>query len=105
MYKELKSQLQGLFPFENELVLCSVKGSDLLKNFINTSNEYYYVSYSSYGDIVKGNINPNGTYYIITDSYTSTYAPNRLTEITRYSDDVFAQDLLAKFVEEGGFAK
>ena len=99
------AQLQGLFPFENALVLCSVKGSDLLKNFINTTNRNYFVSYSNYGNLVKANIDPEATYYIVTDTYTSTYAPNHLTEIARCSDEVFAQDLLAKFVESGGFAK
>ena len=99
------AQLQGLFPFENALVLCSIKGSDLLRKFINTSNSNYFVSYSSYGNLVKGNIDPNATYYIVTDTYTSTYAPNNLTEVVRYSDDVFAQDLLAKYAEEGGFEK
>ena len=99
------AQIQGLFPFENVLVLCSVKGSDLLRCFINTSNKNYYISYSSYGDLVRENIDPNATYYIVTDTYSSTYAPNNLTEIARYSDDVFAQDLLAKYVENGGFAK
>ena len=31
--------LQSIFPFDNELVLCSVKGVDLLNRFIHTSNE------------------------------------------------------------------
>lgn len=95
------SQVQGLFPFENRLVLCSVKGSDLLRNFINTTNENYFVSYSEWGWSVHNNINPTGTYYIITDTYSSTYGPNNLTEIERYTADVFAQDLLAKYIEDG----
>lgn len=97
------SQIQGLFPFENELVLCSVKGRDLLNKFINTQNNNYFVSYSDYGSAVKGNIDPNGVYYIITDTYTSTYAPNRLTEIERFAPGVYAQHLLAEHIENGGF--
>lgn len=96
------SQLQMLFPFDNTLVLCSVKGSDLLTNFINTNNRNYHISYSAYGNSVKGNIDPNATYYIITDTYSSTYAPNRLTEVARYTANVFARDLLAAHVEAGG---
>ena len=99
------SQIQGLFPFENDLVLCSIKGKDLLNKFINTGNENYFVSYSDYGSSVKGNIDPDGTYYIITDTYTSTYAPNRLTEIKRFAVGVFAQHLLADYVEAGYFEK
>ncbi len=99
------SQVQGLFPFENTLVLCSVKGSDLLRSFINTNNDNYFVSYSNYGNSVKGSINPNATYYIVTDTYCSTYAPNRLTEIKRYTDGVYAQQLLAKYIQSGGLEK
>jgi len=99
------SQLQGLFPFENTLVLCSVRGEDLLNKFIHTSNSNYFVSYSDYGSSVKNNIDPNGTYYIIVDTYSSTYAPNRLTEIKRYTAGVYAQHLLADYIEDGGLSR
>lgn len=91
--------LQSLLPFDNELVLCSIKGSDLLSKFINTTNDRYYFCRS--GNV---SIDPNGTYYIVVDSYTSSYAPNRLTEIERYGADVFARDLLADYVAEGKLA-
>ncbi len=99
------SQLQGLFPFENTLVLCSVRGKDLLDKFIHTSNSNYFVSYSDYGNSVKNNIDPSGTYYIIVDTYSSTYAPNRLTEIKRYTQGVYAQHLLADYIEAGGMTR
>lgn len=88
--------LQSLFPFDNELVLCSIKGSDLLNKFINTSNKNYYIRRSG-----NETIDPNGTYYVVVDTYTSTYAPNRLTEIERYGADIFARDLLAAYIAEG----
>ena len=90
--------LQAIFPFDNELVLCSVKGSDLLSKFINSGNANYFVARSD-----NRSIDPNGTYYIVVDSYTSTYAPNRLTEIQRYGADIFARDLLADYIEAGNF--
>ena len=96
------ADLQMLFPFDNDLVLCSIRGSDLLSRFINSSNDSYFVSYSDYGNTVKGNIDPNGTYYVIVDSYSSTYAPNRLTEVARYTRGVYARDLLADYIEAGG---
>jgi len=99
------SQLQMLFPFDNELVLCSVKGSDLKNKFINTSNSNYFVAYSDYGNSVKGNINSAATYYVIVDTYTSTYAPNRLTEVARFAPGVYARDLLAAYVGAGGMTK
>ena len=93
------SILQSIFPFDNQLVLCSVKGSDLLSKFINSSNSNYFIARSD-----NRTIDPDATYYIIVDSYTSTYAPNRLTEIERYGADIFARDLLAQYIEDGNFS-
>jgi 2',3'-cyclic-nucleotide 2'-phosphodiesterase/3'-nucleotidase len=92
------SVLQSIFPFDNQLVLCSVKGKDLLSKFINSNNSNYFIARSD-----NRTIDPNGTYYIIVDTYTSTYAPNRLTEIERYGADIFARDLLADYIGEGHF--
>ena len=92
------SVLQSIFPFDNQLVLCSVKGKDLLSKFINSNNSNYFIARSE-----NRTNDPNGTYYIIVDTYTSTYAPNRLTEIERYGADIFARDLLADYIGEGHF--
>ena len=96
------SQLQMIMPFDNTLVLCSVKGSDLNRKFINTSNDNYFIGYTDYGRSLKGKIDPNATYYIIVDTYTSTYGPNKLTEIARYKEGVYARDLLADYIRAGG---
>ena len=88
--------LQSIFPFDNELVLCSIRGSDLLNRFMNTDNSNYYIRRSS-----NAPIDPSATYYIVVDTYTSTYAPNRLTEIERYDPNIFARDLLAAYIAEG----
>lgn len=93
------SQLQSLLPFDNDLVLCSIKGRDLLPKFINTSNDNYYVS----GDqTLMDNVDPNGTYYIVVDTYTSSYAPNRLTVVEEYTTGIYARDLLAEYIRQGG---
>jgi 2',3'-cyclic-nucleotide 2'-phosphodiesterase (5'-nucleotidase family) len=95
------AQLQSLFPFDNDLVLCSIKGSDLLSKFINTGNSNYYIS----GDqALMRNVDPNGTYYVVVDTYTSSYAPNRLTVVETYTTGIYARDLLAEFIESGGLA-
>ncbi len=88
--------LQSLFPFDNELVLCSIKGSDLLNKFIHTNNSNYYIRRSS-----NEPIDADAIYYVVVDTYTSTYAPNRLTEVERYGADTFARDLLAAYIAEG----
>lgn len=90
------AMLQSLFPFDNELVLCSISGRDLLDRFINTNNDNYFITRAD-----ARSIDPDGTYYIVVDSYTSTYAPNRLTEIARYGADVYARDLLATYIAAG----
>lgn len=96
------SQLQSLFPFDNELVLCSIKGSDLMSRFFNSNNDNYFIDYDDYGMSVKNNIDPNGIYYVVTDTYSSLYAPNRLTEVERYDAGVYARDLLAEYIKNGG---
>ncbi len=91
------SDLYSLFPFDNELVLCSIRGSDLRSKFLETTSKNYYI----YHEGIES-VDPNGTYYIIVDTYTSTYAPNRLTEVARYDAGVYARDLLADYIAIGG---
>ena len=95
------AQLQMLLPFDNHLVLCSIKGKDLRDKFFYTDNTNYFISYGEYGTGIKDQIDPEATYYVVVDTYTSTYAPNKLTEIERYSENVFARDLLAKYIQKG----
>lgn len=98
------AQLQTLFPFDNELVLCSIKGSDLRDKFFESSNKNYFICCSLYGEEVRENLDPNATYYVVVDSYTSTYAPNNLTEIERYGEELYARDLIANYIKAGGMS-
>ena len=95
--------LYSIFPFDNNLVLCSIKGKDLQKRFIN--NDDYYLYYGQYGQSVKNNIDPDATYYLVTDTYSSLYGPNKLTEVARYEEKVYARDLLAEYIRNGGYSK
>ena len=94
------SDVYSLLPFDNALTLCSIKGSDLKKKFINTTNSDYYI----YGNYKSMTINDNSTYYIVTDTYTSTYSSNKLTEIEVATDGVYARDLVADFIRKGGWS-
>ena len=96
------SDLMMLMPFDNQIVLCSVKGSDLLSKFFKTSNEDYHIYYETYGEQVYASIDSNATYYIIVDSYTSQYKWNNLTVVDTYDDYTYARDLLAEYIREGG---
>ncbi len=95
------SDLQSIFPFDNRIDLCSVKGIDLRRKFLETSNENYFIYCGDYGNSVRYNIDDNATYYIIVDSYTSSYAPNKLTVIDSLADGLFARDLLAEYIKQG----
>lgn len=96
--------LQEVLPFDNELVLCSIKGRELSSKFINTTNDNYYIYCGAYGDGIKNNINYNATYYLITDSYSAYYAPNKLTVIEKYDSKTFARDLLANYIKAGNWS-
>ena len=87
------SDLLSLLPFNNQLVLCSISGSNLI-------NKFYNSSYATYSEVSSSSIISSETYYIIVDTYTSTYAPNKLTEIARYDDTTYARDLLADYIKE-----
>ena len=95
--------LQMVLPFDNQIVLCSIQGRYLKSRFINTSNSDYYIYYGDYGESVKNSIDPNATYYVVVDSYTSQYGPNHLTVVKEYDPDVYARDLLAEYIAEGGW--
>ncbi len=99
------ADLYTLFPFDNDLVLCAISGYYLNSQFVNTSNENYFISYTSYGNSNRNNINNNTIYYLITDTYSSDYAPNHLTVIEKYTDSGFyARDMLAQYARDGHFA-
>lgn len=96
------ANLQSLFTFDNDVMLCSIKGSDLKSKFFNNAN--YRLSYGDYGASVKNNIDPNATYYVVVDSWTGLYAYNNMTVVEYYDPGVYARDLLAEYVREGGLA-
>ena len=95
------SDLMSILPFDNDIVLCSIKGDKLLSKFINTTNSSYHVAYSDYGDSIKSSIDRNATYYVIVDSYTSDYASNGLTVVDKYTPGIYARDLLADYIMTG----
>ncbi|MBR5143796.1 MAG: hypothetical protein IKW53_01985 [Clostridia bacterium] len=91
----------SLLPFDNRLVLCSVSGYNLKSRFINTTNSDYHNAYSQYGNSILNNISNDQTYYIVVDTYTALYAPNKLTIVDFYDNKTFARDLLAEAIKAG----
>lgn len=96
--------LAEAFPFDNDVQLCSIKGTYLLSRFINTTHEDYFISYSEYGERVKDSIDANETYYIIADTYSSDYTYNNLTVVDSYKGGgVYARDLMAQDIMAGNW--
>ena len=97
------SQLQSLLPFDNQITLCSIRGSDLISKFLDTDHHAYYIRTTDYGESIQHSIDPNSTYYVVTDSYSAYYSYNNMTVIDSYSENIFARDLVADYITEGGF--
>ena len=94
------ADVQNVLPFDNQIELCKVKGSTLKSRFINNSE--YHVYYQS---SLTSNIVDSKDYYIVLDTWSSRYSPNKTTVIDRYDETTFARDLLAKYVQKGGWGK
>ncbi len=99
------ADIQSLLPFDNAIVLCSIKGKDLKNRFFETDNENYYITYGEYGANLRGNIDYNATYYIVTDTYSAYYAPNNLAIVEVFDENIFARDLMADYIKSGGLEK
>jgi len=97
------AMIQSLFPFDNQLHLCSIKGRDLKEKFFETDNDRYFIAYGQYGEDVRKNIDPNETYYVVVDSYTSSYRYNNLTVVEAYTDGYYARDMIADYISTGAF--
>jgi len=80
--------------------LGKIRGVDLIDRFLETDNSNYYV----YSALTANDVAENEYYYIIVDSYSSSYKPNRITDIARSSSGKYARDLLAEFIALGGWA-
>ncbi len=91
------ADLFSLLPFDNAIVLGSIKGKDLKSNFLSAKNNYH--TYTS--GLYASDVDDNKTYYLIVDSYTSTYAPNRITEVARLTENIYARDLVAAYIADG----
>ena len=95
-------QLMSLLPFDNQITLCSIRGSDLISRFLENDYYAYHIQTTAYGNSIRSSIDPDGIYYVVTDSYSAYYAANNMTVIDVYSEDIFARDLLADYIAAGG---
>lgn len=92
--------IYSLFPFDNNICLCSISGNNLLRRFINSNHSSYFIAVSP--ELDPNSIDKNATYYVIVDTYSAYYAPNGLTIIDVYGEQIFARDLIAEYIKAGG---
>ena len=74
---------------------------DLIAKFLETDNDAYFIRTTPYGESIREDIDPDETYYVVTDSYTGQYAYNHMTVVDTLEADVFARDLLAEHITAG----
>ena len=89
----------SILPFDNEIVLGKISGSKLKSQFLNNSN------YTVYSTISASEISDSQYYYIIVDSYSSTYRFNGITEVARLGTTTYPRDLLADYIKSGSWAR
>lgn len=92
------ADLFSILPFDNDIVLGQIQGRYLKSQFLNGRSNYHIYADISYDDVLN-----NEYYYIIVDSYTSTYYYNHITEVARLGGEIYARDLLAEFISAGGW--
>ncbi len=97
------AELFSVLPFDNELVLGRISGSDLRSRFFDGDGYYKSNRYYKYTTLSYSEIRSDQEYYIIVDTYTSTYRRNNITEVARLGSGTYARDLLADFVAAGGW--
>lgn len=95
-------QLLSLLPFDNQITLCSIRGRDLIRRFLETENEAYYLRTTEYYETIRNDIDPDGIYYVVTDTYSAHYSYNNMTVVDTYAADVYARDLMADYIAAGG---
>ena len=95
----LYGDLQTILPFDNALYLCKIKGSNLKSKFLNNS------SYTVYSTISSSQVKDNQYYYIVADSWTALYAWAQCETVELYDETTYARDLLAKYIQSGGWSK
>ena len=93
------ADLFSILPFDNEIVLGTISGYYLKSQFLGGRDNYHIFT-----ELTASQILNDETYYIVVDSYTSTYYYNHITEVTRLDSSTYARDLLAEFVRAGNWA-
>ena len=103
------AQLYNLFPFDNDIVLITMPGSQLKSVYFDTTNDNYFLHYSSYGEQLESNrslVDDNERYYAVVDTYSYDYMLKWYSPVLvdRYSTTgYYARDVMADYAKDGRF--
>ncbi len=104
------ADLYTLFPFDNDVMLITLSGSSLKSAYFNTTNENYFMGYTSYGNSLKNDqslVDGGQRYYLITDTYSYDWflkVGHQPVLVDVYSETgTYARDILADYAKKGGF--
>ena len=105
------AMFNNLFPFDNDVLLMSVRGDLLINNFIASTNPNYYLAYTDYGNTLRNNgslIDRDNYYIVITDTYTYDYLYQRNESLISFLGNLkeggyYARDLFADYARAGRF--
>ena len=96
--------MYNLFPFDNDIALCSITGRNLRNTqFITGTNSNYYINWSDYGESIRYSINDSTTYYLVTDTYTVDYYTSLNVVSYLENGGTYARDLLDRYIRNDGF--
>jgi 2',3'-cyclic-nucleotide 2'-phosphodiesterase/3'-nucleotidase len=85
-------EILTILPFDNTIGIASAKGSKLKQLFFSSSYSYYYCYPSEL------TLNDDDTYYIITDSWTYDYSPNKMNIVHEFDDLLYARDMVFEYL-------
>ena len=107
------SQIYNLFPFDNDLVICSGAGSFINKCYVKTTNANYFTTYNtSLGYSSSYSFSSSQIYYFVCDTYGSDYyiygngynSSYKFNELEKSITGKYARDLLIDYITNGNLA-
>lgn len=101
----------NLFPFDNDIILCSATGAFLKKYYMNSTNPYYFIAYNS-GYSSSSNLSDTQIYYFVTDTFGSDYyiygngyrSDSQFKIVEQPEEACYLRDLMGIYLRKGGYS-
>lgn len=101
----------NLFPFDNDIILCSATGAFLKKYYMKSTNSNYFISYNT-GYSSSSNLSDTQIYYFVTDTFGSDYymygngyrLDNQFKIVEQPEEACYLRDLMGIYIRKGGYS-